>query len=246
VNRKARPVHWLAGSLLAAALACNVTLALSQRYTVPLMNTIFRRVLVSPSKLAYFREQQAMPVSAALLERSRAFATDDDEAAFRSPELAEFRGWVATRGYAAYRRYLLSRPVATIAEAAEKFPTFAAWEIGGVDFGEPGLGSKLTDPWLRRGVIAEHPLAALLLLALSAGLALRTRPHGARLLGMVALFALAGTLTQTYICFHADAMATERHAMMVGLLLRLGILAALAALLDVTLDWLERQGATFN
>ncbi len=245
-SRKARPVHWLAALLLAASLASNVSLQLSQRYTVPLMNTIFRRVLVSPSKLAFFREQQAMPVSAALLERSRAFATDDDDVAFRAPELAEFRGWVAARGYAAYRRYLLSRPGATIAEASEKYPTFAAWNIGGVDFGEPGPVARVVDPWLRRGPPGEHPLAALSFLALSAGLALMTRLPGARTLGLVALFAVAGTATQTYICFHADAMATERHAMMVGLILRLGILAALAALLDVTLDWLERHGATFS
>lgn len=231
------PALLLALSLVAVAWTCQATTRASGRYAFPLMNVIFMRVLPAPRKLAYFRDELALPVSPALMERRSHWASADERTAFHAPELAEFRGWIHQQGYAAYERYLLSHFAATVAEAARYFPSYAS-----ADFSRMARTVARHNPCdavFVRGPVGTYP-GVTLGLCLLAGLALLfARTPSTCLLALAVLFGVAAVLTQTYVCYHGDAMETERHGMLIGTLLRL--LAVMTCIAGVT--WLERPRA---
>ncbi len=71
----------------------------------PLLNIIGMRILPNQEYLAYF-EQQGMPVSSALLERTGTASFWDGLAMLKDPRLDTFRGWVKEHGTIALVKFL--------------------------------------------------------------------------------------------------------------------------------------------
>ena len=232
-----RPL-FLALSFLAVSWMCQSTTRASGRYAFPLMNVIFTRVLPEPRKLEFFRDELKMPVSPALMARRARWASANGRAAFRSAELADFRDWIHRDGYSAYERYLLTHLDSTAAEAVRYFPDYAR-----ADFSRAARGvarGNVCDAMLVRGPIGQFPRATLAL-CLAAGVALVfSRSRATCVLALATLFCVLAVLTQTYICYHGDAMELERHGMLIGTLLRLGA-ALLGAAVATALERFARS-----
>jgi hypothetical protein len=211
-------------SFLAISLGCQLNTRASGRYAFSLMNVIFMRVLPSSPRLAYFREELAMPVSPALLERRSRWASADDRAAFHSPKLADFRTWIHDRGYSAYEHYLLAHPSSTAREAGRHFPAYVR-----ADFSRAApeiADDNVADTLIVHGPISSFPWA-FLAFSLAAGAALLfDRSRRAATLALTTLFCASAAIIQTYVCYHGDAMELERHGMMIGTLVRLGVITA--------------------
>jgi hypothetical protein len=202
------------------------------------MNVIFQRVLPDRQKLTYFQQTLGMPVSDALLERKRRWASSNKQVAFKTPALEDFRTWLRSRGYSGYQRYLLAHPAQTLGEANAYFPRAAAEGFPRLARKASGPASRLADWLFVRGPHGHFPRLALVVPAVLAALAVRAGRRGTRALGLLALYFVACTLTQAFICFHADAMELDRHAVLVGITFRLAVLLAPLAVLAA---WLERR-----
>lgn len=215
--------------LLVIAAGSRLNAEAAKRYEWPLMNVIFQRVLPSRAHTAYFARELGMPVSPALLGRSRRFMSADGWYAAKAPELAPFRDWLLTRGYAGYQRYLLTHLAATTRAAWQNFVAVA----GDIEHRHTKrtanalsdyLDRLLVDPW------AIHPGVSVLALSTLGILGLFVPLAEFRLLAAFSLLCLSLALTQAYVCYHADAMEVARHSVNVGLCLRLSGTSALSAL----------------
>jgi hypothetical protein len=175
----------LCGGLLGIAFVAQDNVKRSRRYEFPLMNVIFKRVLPSKARLAYFRDELGMPVSRALMKRQRKFASADRREAFRSPALAEFREWLGTRGYAGYQRYLLSHLRTTVWEAYDFLPRLVRHDFRRNGRRSANVYTERMDSVFLGGPLAENPHNAMLAIAVVA--------VGAFILGGV-MFALSGSL----------------------------------------------------
>jgi hypothetical protein len=224
-------------SFVVISLACQLNTRASGRYAFSLMNVIFMRVLPSSSRLTYFRERLDMPVSAALLARRSRWASADDRAAFRSPELAEFRRWLHERGYSAYD--LLAHSISTWGEAERHFAAYVR-----ADFARAGpelARDNVADAVLVHGPLASFPRAFLPFFGL-AGVALAfTRSRRTATLAAATVFSAVAAVVQTYVCYHGDAMELERHGMLIGTLVRLAAVFTVLAAASAAEQWKKAE-----
>jgi|GEM_PF-2074288 len=104
---------WIALILIATFVASFVSAGggegMDQRWVLPLVNVITRRVLTNPEQLAWF-EAQGMPVTPDLLRLSGNLGWENNWAPFDDFALQPFRDWLVANGKPAYIRYMLSHP----------------------------------------------------------------------------------------------------------------------------------------
>lgn len=77
----------------------------SNRWQIPFLNVIGRRILTNPEYLAYF-ETRGMPINSALLELKGELSYGKDLAFFLDPRLEDFRSWVEVNGLREFARFL--------------------------------------------------------------------------------------------------------------------------------------------
>lgn len=104
---------WMA-CVLAAAFAASFLSAgggegMDQRWVLPLVNVITRRVLVNPEQLAWF-EARGMPVTPDLLRLGGSLGWENNWAPFDDYALQPFRDWLIANGKLTYIRYMLAHP----------------------------------------------------------------------------------------------------------------------------------------
>ena len=221
----------LAAALLLTSVAAQLDMQASHRYVFPLTNVIFQRVLTDASKLRYFEECAGMPSSNALLRYRRKWASSDNRSAFHAADMSDFRNWMDAEGYGAYQKYLLSHLGATAREAHDHYAALAQADFERVGRPSENPLTACADQILLFGPPASYPDASIVIAAALASIALLRPWKNYRTVALFILFCAASAVTQTYICYHADAMELERHAVMVGILLRLtGIVACVLAL----------------
>jgi hypothetical protein len=173
-----------------------------------------------------------MPFSRALMTRARKSASANRRYAFRAPELQGFRDWVANNGYGQYQRYLVSHPVVTAREAYAEFGSILRFS-GVRAAAQPNtVLSEPVNRWAISGPIVDFPGSSCLVVVLVGALAVAVGDYRAKLLGALAVFLSLGTLAELYVCYHADAVVVARHAVCVGILLRLGVIAVIALMLS--------------
>jgi hypothetical protein len=229
VRRELFAALGLSASLLVIAGASRANAAAAVRYEWPLMNVVFQRVLTSHTNTRYFEQELGMPLSPALLGRRHRFMSADGWYAARAPELASFRDWLLTRGYAGYQRYLLTHLASTGKAAFGNFVAVAgdSEERHTHQAGNPissFFDGLLVEP------LADYPRLGCIILAALGIFGLFARLAELRLLSGFGLLCLSVALTQAYVCYHADALEVARHSINVGLFLRLSGVTALSAL----------------
>jgi hypothetical protein len=226
-------VLFVLGWLTLSALGAQWTARAAPRFDFPLMNVIFQRVLPDAEKRAFFATELGMPINQQLLSRTRKFASSNHRYAYTEPQLEPFREWVFTRGYASYERYLITHLGQTIAEAYTGFSAVVGYNpVREGRATETGL-TQFADQVLVAGVLKENPLIACVALSLLGIVSLFHKKPSNKALGAILIFLVCTTLTQLYICYHADAMEVTRHSLGVGLALRLGVVLGIALLLNL-------------
>lgn len=230
----------IAAALTLASVGSQLQSRAAARYDFPLMNVIFRRVLPDPIKRDYFVRELGMPMSRALMQRSHEWASSNRRHAFRAASLQSFRDWLMRDGYAGYQRYLLVHLGLTMREAYDQFPMVLGYDTGKTGRSSRTFLSESVDRWLVHGPISLYPALTCSAIALvcAAGIGFGRRCD--KLLGLLGGFLLVASLCQLYVCFHGDAMEVARHSVVVGLLLRVGLVTAFALLLSAFVRGLER------
>jgi hypothetical protein len=221
----------LACVLLTVAIAASSNAHAGKRYRFPLMNVVFQRILPEKEKLDYFSGELGMPVSPALMTRTRKWVSSDDWFARRSPALAEFRAWVVRDGYPGYQRYLLTHLPATVEEAYAHFPRFTAARFHRLPR-RPSLdGSKRLNALLSPSAVVDHPYLWSLAVLSTAGASLIVA-RGRFFAGWLVALLLSAAWVAAYVAFHGDAMEVDRHGMLVGILFRLAVITTVTLWID--------------
>lgn len=215
--------------LILPSMAAQHSVRQSERYFFPLMNTIFRRVLPSKWKRQYFQDELGMPVSRTLMSRRYKWASSNRRVAFKHEAYADFRSWLRQNGLPGYQRYLIENYEVTLAEAYRFYPRMVRARLARTTRPSANPATDLADGLLLSGPISAHPVGAHVFVSAIGLVALiGARRRKTRLLALFTVLCAGLTASQAFICYHGDAMEVERHALPVGMLLRLGVVAAIA------------------
>jgi hypothetical protein len=243
-----RRVRHIALTLAAAAIviaAVSYRTSNVRQWQVPLATVIAFRVMHEPGELRYF-EQRGMPVTRTLEGDIYANRTPLDRFE-TAPSLQPFLPWFNGRARSVYRDYLLSHPSSAIADPIRDLPDMVSpsdsvTDVQGLPlsfFAAKGYRNALPG-FLNRLL---YPLDAALLLGwatavalIAAGLApLRRRTW------IVSLALLVSMLPHAVIVWAGDATSIGRHALLLAVFLRLGVLLFTLQLVDaVILNRIQR------
>lgn len=219
--RRLGPAAWLVVvGLIGVFLMSNYSADRGQRWVNPFLDVVGKRILTDPDRLADMT-RLGMPVS----DRLRAAAGHWAKRIRMSRDYV-FLEWVPEKGKSTYIKYLLTHPVylasAPLTWPEDRTALFAAplpWDDRAKGFRHLFVDSAAN--WLypksRAGLIGLALAAAGVLVA---GLTIRRRLTGPQAFGLVvtgAAYPLA------LVVWHGDAMDIARHALLVGLCLRLGL-----------------------
>ena len=219
-------------------IANEVSQNYAERWFMPFLNVVGRRILPNTESTAYFA-RHGMPVTPALLRLSGQYSWGQDHAFYVDPELQEFREWAYDHGKSTQVRFLLAHPAKTIGEPFQNFDALFA----------PKLSSKKSYYWSRwfsptlTGTLAEviYFEKSALFWAWGAGLILALAFVAARQkdkrMSLVPLVLIFLAYPHAAIAWHGDANDVGRHALLAGVHLRLGLWLLLIFLLDMLIPW---------
>jgi len=231
-----RTVNWKYAALGVATFGCFVLNSASsdhgERWFFPFLNVTGRRVLVDSSKTQWFAAH-GMPLNAAVRRMQGKWASDDDWAFYKAPDLESFRVWAHASGKNTYESFLLNHPrfllTAPLADwqllvASDRFVPYAPRYRGPLRGLDPLLwiaSPKLLIRW------------SFALLILSTTLAAWKRSWlilGVPLVGSLSLLLLA------LLVWHGDAMEIGRHSLLTTVLQRLMLWVGSIWLIDAAVS----------
>lgn len=209
----------LVASFLVIFFINNYTADIGGRWIFPLNNIVGKRILPDTSALEYF-QSCGMPVTPELLALADSFANGQDRAFYESPALNDYRAWLLENGKSCYLKYLLSNPIRSIADSLTRFDTLIRFDNLNKFF------ARKYDPvipyYLEPLIYPVNFILPLwvVLTAISL-LAVWKRAWESNPLWGITILLCLPTLLHLFITWHGDAMASERHALSVGLQLAL-------------------------
>lgn len=217
ISSSAYPLPLCVTALAIAASAYGA--ARAERWIFPFINVLSRRILTDTRRREWFA-QRGLPISPRLLSLSGEWASGQDWAYFRDPELEQFRVWVKRSGRSIYARFLLAHPSWAFGELFANFERIVTPHDGLVasDY-VPLLPFELIgeDSRLETAIIF-FSLLMLGVVALACG-----RP-------LTVVLTIA-SLTQAFVIFHGDAMEVSRHSLTCSLQLRFAVFTAIVDVL---------------
>jgi hypothetical protein len=212
----------VAAAFVATALVGAFLGQAGERWIFSSLNVLAQRILVDEQRLGYF-VARGLPVNGALMRLSGQWASSEGQAFTTDPELDGFRRWWKAHGKATYLRFLLSRPGdAFMAPLRDRWllisPALANYAPRGW---RPALGGALDTVIYPSAPSGLYAWAAAVLLATIAAFRRHGRPGA---LWLVPAMLLLSAVPFAFIVWHSDAMEIGRHAFLVGVHLRLGLL----------------------
>ena len=239
------PRRWpaiLAGGLaaisLASVAATGTEEAQLRRNDRPLLHVVGWRVLVHPDQRAYF-ERHGMPTPTprvlrhhrALAALGRALPSDARSDAFLR--------WVRRHGRGTLARYLLAHPVA----ALDPVVKFRQPLLGGVTLGyrSPDARMALPEP-IATALYPPRASDTLLWLAIALGLAVLAALAGrSRRTWLVPIGLILLQIPHALLVYHGDTLEIPRHAILMAIMLRLGILMLTLFILGALIEALAER-----
>lgn len=218
------------------------------RWEMPMLNVIGERVLTNSDELRYFRAH-GMPLPGSVRALAGTQLGIDhlrgDLPLGRDPRLDGFRRWVREHGRQTLARYLVVHPSRTLQTVVDGAGPLLATEPAGyhgegkapiATYRAPGTHPLLPAPVA--AVVYPPSVAAVLIwlavvLAAAGWLAWRGR---ARPVWLVPAVAVLMQLPHAAIVWNGDAAGVARHALLVSVMTRLGLLMLSIFLLDAALD----------
>lgn len=212
-----------------AYAAFEVPPRMGQRWIFPFLNVLTQRILPNPSKVQWFADH-GMPVTPDLMHLAGQWGADDNFAVYRLPALQPFRAWLLDQGQSCYMKYLVSDYRATILAPWCNIKSLLSSETG--EPLPPGF-VPILPPWLSAGIYPRPvfpfwPWVAGLIVF--AGLSFAVRERQRKWWVPLALLLLA--YPHALLVWHGDAMAVERHALLLQIQMRLAIWIMLLFVID--------------
>jgi hypothetical protein len=238
VGRGRRIALAVAAAALVIPAAINSSANVRQ-WQVALGEIIALRVLHNPGELRYF-EQRGMPVTPTL--EQDIFANRSPQSQFEAaPALKPFVPWFRSRARGVYLDYLISHPTSTIADPIRDLrgmvsPSDSLTDIQGLPlpfYAASGYRDALPDA-LNRGL---YPSSVALLFAWLTATALTAAGLVSirRYTWVVAAVLLGSALPHAIIIWTGDSTAIGRHALLLAVYFRLGLVLLTLQLVDAIL-----------
>lgn len=232
----------LAGGLLAIFAVNLVTTGTAEaklrRQERPILHVVGRRVLVTPGQEAYFR-RHGMPAPPPRVRHYRKQLAAIGDTIPSDPRADAFLRWVRARGRATLARYLATHP----REALLPVVANRRRLLGGVTVGyrPPGAKTVLPDPvasalYPRRVRSTAWWLA--IAAAAAAAVALAAGPSRTWL---VPIGAIALQVPHAVLVYHGDTLEIPRHAVVMAVTVRLGILLLAILVAGRLVEWLVER-----
>lgn len=232
----------LAGGLV-AIFALNVASTSTQaaqlrRNERPMLHVVGRRVLVNPGQQAFF-ERQGMPRPPPRVVRFRKQLAALGDGIPSDPASDRFLEWVRDHGRATLARWLVTHPRATLGPVVK----YRRRLLGGVTVGYRSPDAREVLPEPLESLVYPHRVDSVLrwLLLVGAGAAAVALVVGSRRSWLVPGGLIALQLPHALLVYHGDTLEIPRHAILVAVSLRLGILLLALLVVDQALEGLARH-----
>ena len=252
VRPGATPRRWpaiLAAGLVAISLASVAATGTQEaqlrRNDRPLLHVVGRRVLIHPDQRAYF-ERHGMPTPTPLVLRHHKTLAALGMTIPSDPRSDAFLRWVRHHGRGTVARYLIAHPVAALRPLVK----FRQRLLGGVTVGyrSPDARMALPEP-IAAALYPQRGDGALIWLAVVSGLALVAALLGrAGRTWLVPIGVILLEIPHALLVYHGDTLEIPRHAILMAIMLRLGVLLlalfAVGALIEALAERLAARRAT--
>ncbi|HKG17866.1 MAG TPA: hypothetical protein VKA96_09280 [Solirubrobacteraceae bacterium] len=252
VRPGATPRRWpaiLAAGLVAISLASVAATGTQEaqlrRNDRPLLHVVGRRVLIHPDQRAYF-ERHGMPTPTPLVLRHHKTLAALGMTIPSDPRSDAFLRWVRRHGRGTVGRYLIAHPVAALRPLVK----FRQRLLGGVTVGyrSPDARMALPEP-IASALYPQRGDGALIWLAVVSGLALVAALLGrAGRTWLVPIGVILLEIPHALLVYHGDTLEIPRHAILMAIMLRLGVLLlalfAVGALIEALAERLAARRAT--
>jgi hypothetical protein len=238
---RALPLVLAAGlvAICVASLVAQSSGTAAPRREGVLFNVIGERVLPDREALDFFR-QHGMPLPEPVRQAGRGLgpAMRPDRPLARDPRVQRFKGWVSNHGRQVLARYLATHPgraLEPVVEESEQLfegreeSALVGYRTRGFDQLLPGAAQSIVYPSSALALLAWAAVAivaAAWLLRLGRGRAVWLVPAATVLL----------QIPHAAIVWHGDINEIPRHALLVGVLTRLGLLMLTIFLIDAALE----------
>lgn len=229
----------LGSAFLVNYLLGGLVVNMDQRWVIPLLNVLEKRILKNEDRVKYF-ESHGMPVSPALMAMKDQDYNGNNNAFYKAPELGTFRDWLLKDGRKTYilfllhnPDYLLVRPFTDVAYLNERENN---------DIYQPAVFNyPLLPSWINEIVLINVDSKELILgSAVISGISLAiliARRNGFWLILSLTLLLVYPHLVITW---HGDSAGLSRHTLLANLQLRLAIWMFVLAITNEILSGLKK------
>jgi hypothetical protein len=235
--------------LLVIAVASIASSGAGERWKVPLVNVIGHRILPQPDATAFFHRRGMPALTPQLESQLRVPGFIDHHALPQQPGWPAFDHWLDQAGRQTYTRYLVGHPGYTISttlgdrtylfnvQAAARPSTFplADYRPAGVSDVLPGWLSDLVFP-------STGGMMWLYLVLLGPAVAWGLRRRWTTRQWTVPLALAALTIPHAFIVILGDTNELTRHALVLGVMVRLAYLMAAVLLVDALVKGTRPSG----
>lgn len=202
---------------------------MGQRWILPFLNVLTKRILPNPAKVQWFADH-GMPVSPDLMHLAGQLGGDDYFAVYRLDSLKPFRAWLINHGQSCYIKYLIRDYRATILAPWLNTKLLLSSDTG--ELSPPGFVPVLP-AWLNARIYPPPvfpfwPWVA----GLTALAGLIFACWDRHRLWWVPLGLLLLAYPLALLVWHGDAMAVARHALLLQIQMRLAIWITLLFVID--------------
>ncbi len=214
VVKDRRYLVW-SGVVVVTFLVNTWTSNIGRRWIFPELNVLSQRILTQPQRTAGFTAA-GMPVSNELMNMKGKWASSDNQAYYRSPDLHEFREWFFRYGKKTYIGWLLLHPATALVEPLENIRPMVAPGI------LLGYGARINSSLLPHGLGRlffpigyknNFSILVVWVLVFCTGIAIGVKAWRKNSLWIFGIVMVLLAYPHLFIVWHADAMEVERHAM---------------------------------
>ena len=216
-------------------LGQSYSLSAGNRWQIFIYDHLSMHLLGDPQSLAFFT-QAGLPVSDKLLSVTQVINVRYQEMMIYDSDLAPIRQWVTQHGKMVYLQYLLLRPLASLWAPFQNSGELLNQSIA--DYIAPRF-LPLSIPSSIQQISAllysfnAWTLVVMTLLLISGSLAYWLRPRAVHPIWLVLSILTISLYPLMFVVWHGDPMEIPRHALQIGLQLRLGGWTALLLLVDL-------------
>lgn len=207
----------------------------------PLLHVVGRRVLINPRERAFFLDH-GMPRPTAIVLRHRKILAAIGDTIPSDPPTDAYLRWVREHGRSTLARYLIAHPGATLRPLVK----FRKRLLGGVTQGYRSPDARMALPEPVASALYPHRVHSVLrwLMVTTVLTLLVALAGGASRMWLVPAGLIVLQLPHALLVYHGDTLEIPRHAILMAIMLRLGILMLALFAVGGLLERVRERGGT--